>query len=408
VKGLTSNISPKTSRRWSPSANLLGWTVTCALAATLVPSTGCKEEEIETAGDLGDPCTPGDEEPCVSGLVCEARADGGENICAGPVEIRGMVIDGLDESPIEGARVLALDDTGAPVSDVAISDADGMYALPIAIPRDSDGNPATALTLTLQSSARDYKNYPSGLQPAFPVSTAEIMEVEDDPDDDTDDHLSYIENASTTIGMLPLDEADKGGFTISGRVEGEEGEGAGTLVVAEGPGGSHTVADQSGAFTIFNVQDGGYSVRGYLGGLQLTPADVTVEGADVEDVLLSLSEDGTATVSGTVNIVNAPGGALTSVVLIPSGLFNEVFEFGPVPFGLRAPEPGVAPDVSSAWTIEGVPVGTYKVIASLENDDLVRDPDTSIAGTEIVEITVGAGETIDVPDSFKVTEALAV
>src|SRR5690606_14909590 len=93
---------------------------------------------------------------------------------------------------------------------------------------------------------------------------------------------------------------------------------------------------------------------------------------------------------------------------IPSALFSEVFEFGPVPFGLRAPEPGVAPNVSSARTIPEVPAGTYTVIASLENDSLVRDPDTGIAGTEIIEITVGADELVDIAESFKATEALAV
>ena len=74
----------------------------------------------------------------------------------------------------------------------------------------------------------------------------------------------------------------------------------------------------------------------------------------------------------------------------------------------RAPSPGIAPNVSGAWTITGVPEGTYYVIASLENDLLVRDPDTNIAGTQIVEITVSAGQNFDVPDSFKITEALAV
>jgi hypothetical protein len=130
--------------------------------------------------------------------------------------------------------------------------------------------------------------------------------------------------------------------------------------------------------------------------------------ADVDGVVLELAGEITSSVSGSVSIVNAPGGSSTSVVLIPSALFSEVFEFGPVPYGLRAPEPGVAPDVSGAWTIEGVPEGTYKVIASLENDLLVRDPDTSIAGTEILEITVGSGENLDLQDGFKVTEALAV
>src|SRR5690606_39174864 len=108
------------------------------------------------------------------------------------------------------------------------------------------------------------------------------------------------------------------------------------------------------------------------------------------------------------NIVNPGDGDDTSVVLIPKALFSEVFEFGPVPFGLRAPEPGVAPNVGGAWTIAGVPAGTYKVLAAYENDCLVRDPDTGIAGTEILEITVAVGDDITLQDGFKVTGALGV
>ncbi|KIG13946.1 hypothetical protein DB30_07362 [Enhygromyxa salina] len=376
------------------------------LAAACV-TVGCTRD-LEVGGELGDACTPSDEQPCAAGLVCEPR-NGGEDpfVCAGPVELRGMVIDALDETPIAGARILALDDTGAPISDVAISDAAGNYALPISIARDADGNPATALTLTLSGSAKDYKIYPSGLQPAFPVSTAAVMPVEDDPDDDTDDHLQVIENASTTVGLLPLDDADQGGFTVMGRVAGEGDDTGGTLVVAEGGRNVYTVADRSGAFTLFNVEAGSTTVRGYRGGLQLVPESLEVN-ADVSGVVLELAGDALASVSGSVNIVNAPGGSETSVVLIPTALFNPVFEFGPVPFGLRAPEPGVAPNVSSAWTIAEVPEGSYYVIASLENDLLVRDPDTSIAGTEILQITVAAGEDLELQDSFKVTEALGV
>jgi hypothetical protein len=378
--------------------------ITCFALASL---TSCKDQELETAGEIGDPCVPEDEAPCVAGLVCEPRNDDASYVCAGPIELRGMVIDALDETPIEGARVLALDDTSAPVSDIAITDAEGRYVLPIAIPRDADGNPATALNLTLQGSAIDYQLYPSGLQPAFPVSTAEVMEVEDDPEDEADDNLSFIENASTTIALIPLEGEDLGGFTISGRINSEEA--GGTLVVAEGGAAAkHTVADASGEFVLFNIQSGDWSVNGYRGGLQITPAAVTVADADLTDVVLEVAEGGTATVSGSVNIVNADGSLATSVVLIPSSVFIDVFEFGPVPFGLRAPEPGIAPDVGGAWTIAGVPAGTYKVIAALENDFLVRDPDLNIAGTQIVEITVGAGETFTVPDSFKITEALEV
>lgn len=377
------------------------------IALASLATSGCKEQELETAGELGEPCVPEDETPCVAGLVCEPRTDDAAHICAGPIELRGMVIDALAETPIEGARVLALDDTSAPISDVAITDAEGRYTLAIAVPRDSDGNPATALTLTLQGSAADYQLYPSGLQPAFPVSTADVMEVEDDPEDEADDNLSAIENASTTIALIPLEGADLGGFTISGRVAGDEG--GGTLVIAEGAAAAkHTVADASGEFVLFNIQSGDWSVQGYRGGLQIQPAAVAVADADVADVVLEAVEGGTSTVSGSVSIVNGGDGNGTSVVLIPSSVFIDVFEFGPVPFGLRAPQPGVTPDVTGAWTIAGVPAGTYKVIASLENDFLVRDPDLNIAGTQILEITVSAGEAFDVPEGFKVTGALGV
>ncbi len=374
---------------------------------SLGTGSGCKDQELETAAELGDPCTPGDEAPCVDGLVCEPLADQQGYLCAGPIELHGMVIDALSNTPIAGARVLALDETSAPISDVAITDAEGHYALPIAIARDSEGNPASALTLTLQASALDYQLYPSGLQPAFPVSTADVIAVDDDPETTADDNLSVIENASTTVALIPLADADRGGFTISGRVASEQA--GGTLVVAEGAKAKHTVADVSGEFVLFNIQSGDWSVRGYRGGLQIEPAAVTVADADVADVVLEVGEGGTATVTGSVSIVNAPGGSVTSIVLIPSAVFIPAFEFGPVPYGLRAPEPGLAPNVSGAWTIPGVPAGTYKVIASLENDFLVRDPDLGIAGTQIVEITVDPGTgSFDVPDGFKVTEALEV
>jgi len=118
-------------------------------------------------------------------------------------------------------------------------------------------------------------------------------------------------------------------------------------------------------------------------------------------------EDGLATVDGSVNIVNAEGGLETSVVLVPVSVYNEPLERGPVPFGLRAPEPPLAPEIGGGWAIRGVPPGTYKVLAAFENDRLVRDPDENIAGTDIPEITVGESNT-NVGESFKITEALEV
>src|SRR5690606_23973717 len=120
-----------------------------------------------------------------------------------------------------------------------------------------------------------------------------------------------------------------------------------------------------------------------------------------------LSERGTTTVTGNVNIVNAAGGSVTSVVLVVESTFSDTFGRGEVPPGLRAPRSG-APDVAGSFTIEGVPDGRYVVLAAFENDLLVRDPDTNIAGTDYVTIEVDGDGSLDIADAFKVTEALAV
>lgn len=102
-----------------------------------------------------------------------------------------------------------------------------------------------------------------------------------------------------------------------------------------------------------------------------------------------------------MQIVNASGGATTSVVLAVEETFHAATARGEAPPGLRAA------NVSGAFSIAGVPDGEYVVLAAFENDGLVRDPDTSIGGTEIVHITVsGADQTIS--EGFKVTGALVV
>jgi hypothetical protein len=101
-----------------------------------------------------------------------------------------------------------------------------------------------------------------------------------------------------------------------------------------------------------------------------------------------------------VNIVNAPGGSQTSVVLVVDDTFNAALERGDVPKGLRAG------GVTGAFSVKGVPDGRYAVLAAFENDGLVRDPDPNIAGTQIPHVTV-AGGNVDA-GNFKVTGALDV
>ena len=117
---------------------------------------------------------------------------------------------------------------------------------------------------------------------------------------------------------------------------------------------------------------------------------------------------GGGSASGSVNIVNAPGGSRTSVVLIPESTFHETMVTGIVAPGLRAPEPPATPNVSGAFSITGIPAGRYVVLAAYENDGLVRDPDPNIAGTQVVHLEVSATSTSMMLDAFKITEALAI
>jgi hypothetical protein len=95
------------------------------------------------------------------------------------------------------------------------------------------------------------------------------------------------------------------------------------------------------------------------------------------------------------------------VVLVVESTFNDTFVRGEVPRGLRAPLSG-EPSITGEFSIEGVPEGSYVVLAGFENDDLVRDPDPNIAGTQIVTVDMPTpGDTVSL-DSFKITEALNV
>src|SRR6478735_6850429 len=75
------------------------------------------------SGTLGSTCNP-DQSVCKTELVC-AEASAGGHRCYEELVLRGQVEDATDGAPIEGARVMAVDEEGAPVTDVAETDAKG-------------------------------------------------------------------------------------------------------------------------------------------------------------------------------------------------------------------------------------------------------------------------------------------
>jgi hypothetical protein len=218
-----------------------------------------------------------------------------------------------------------------------------------------------------------------------------------------------LKTAITDIALIALPMDQKGLPSIAGTVHADAQSG-GVLVVAEdGMGtGYSAISDRRGAYTIFNVPAGSYTVKGYAAGLQLVPAMATVAGAALTGIDLALSTDALGTISGSINIVNPGMGNATSIVLVVASTFSDTFVRGEVPRGLRSPLSG-PPSISGAFTIADVPAGDYVVLAAFENDFLVRDPDPNIAGTQIVTVTMPSpGVDMPLSSSFKITGALPI
>jgi hypothetical protein len=344
---------------------------------------GCGSADEETPPSS---CLVVDQSGCKAGETCESIA-GGQTACFASIMLKGTVIDATAANqPIAGAHVVARDENGAAIADVAVSDANGAYALVVPAQRDPSGVPL-ATTYTLRADAAGYDPFPAGLRVALPL---DVRSATGSP--------PVLENPATKIALYPRSGTDFG--SISGTVKASHP--GGVLVVAEGGNAqSSAIADKSGAYTVFNVSPGSYELRGYAAGLSLTPASASVSaGVQTKGVDLSTSGEALGKVSGSVSIVNAPGGSVTSVVLAVESTFGETLGRGEVPRGLRVGS------VSGAFAIADVPPGKYVVLAAFENDKLVRDPDTSIGNTSTLHIAV-AGAPVDA-GNFKITEALTV
>lgn len=357
-----------------------------SLSLGTVLFAGCSDDRDQNNNKKG--CSVEAQTGCLTGLVCE-EVEGQNPTCFSPVSFKGKVIDALDALPVAGARVVARDANDAAVSPVAITAADGTYTLNVPAKRDAQGKPLGA-KLTLRADAAKYQTFPLAPRVALPI---DVNTATGEP--------PVVQNASTDIALIPLDSA-AGLGSIAGRVVVDGGldlNPAGALVVA---GGSTGVVDFKGNFVVFNVAAGtGVDVRAYAAGLQVESAAVDV-AADKETagVELHIKAEATAKVSGSVQVVNGNGFSVTSVVLALKETFVPDAARGEVPKGLRVG------NVTGAYEFVGVPDGDYIILAAFENDGLVRDPDISIGGTSILDVTIAGGASV-AKEGFKVTGALS-
>lgn len=350
--------------------------------------------------DEKDPsCKVGDASSCGSGRVCE-EVRGGAPACFAPVQVRGKVVDLLSGEPIEGARVMAEEAAGLPVGDVSITDAAGNYALSVPSVRADDKGTPVGQSLRMSAAAQDFRPFPSGLRIALPVDTSTAERIQE---------AWVVRSAGTSIGLELLPEEQRGLPSISGKVQLATGAGHREAMVAAEPATNATLptitgsTDRHGGYVLFNVAPGAYTVRAYQRGANHEPVELELADASLADVHLSLAKTPAATLRGDVAIVAATGA--TSIVLALESTFDPVLARGALLPGLRAPDPGFAPNVSGAFEIVGIPDGDYVVLAAFENDGLVRDPDPDIAGTEIQHISVRGGA-VDRSVAFKITGAI--
>lgn len=365
---------------------------------------------VLTLAACGGPteCTLDDPSSCSSSQICEAVQGREKPLCFNPVLVRGRVYDlsSTDDPPaaVSGAAVTALDENGAAVGSVATSGSDGTYAIRVPTTRADDKGTVVGRKMTLRASAKSFQTFPSGIRTAFPLDTGTAGR--------SSDALPYVlEGAATDIGLQPLEQSRQGQPSIIGTVEREAGQ-KGILVVAEQTGGSASgalstaIVDDTGHFTLFNCLPATYTLRAFSRGVNYTPVDVTVSaGQDSTGVQIHKSATATATLDGTIQIVAGTG--QTSVVLAVRSTFNATLARGEVVPGLRAPDPGTAPNLSAGgFTLAGIPDGDYAVLAGFENDGMVRDPDPGIAGTTVQFISVQGGAIVNPPDNFKITGAI--
>ena len=357
---------------------------------SLVSLVGCGSDDSLGPGDECDPHYY----YCPEGFVCAELVTGG-NRCFGELALRGEITNTSDGSAVEGAQVMVLNEEGIAVTDFARTDGMGNYDLKnVPAKRNADGSPAG--TYTLRTGAQAYQAFPSGVRAAPPIALSDATSVEG---------KYTLDSTLTHIGLIPLGVGERS--SMSGTIyDGYDDSGA--LVVARGANGVFSgFSDKSRNWTIFNLPPGDYEFRAYAVGMQIKSASATVGRDPLSGLYLGYENTvgSTTTVTGSVQLVNAPGGALTSVMLVVADTFDPLAARGEAPPGLRSPRTG-SPDVSGNFSISGVPTGRYVVLPAYENDDLVRDPDTDFVTIDVTGTSTGPkpppGPNVD----LKVTAAL--
>ncbi len=203
--------------------------------------------------------------------------------------------------------------------------------------------------------------------------------------------VSADQTQSLTVTLFADPQAATSG-TISGVVRTTDGSGlSGVLVTAGNDNGwQATSSDQNGRFKLFNVPSGQIALQGWKSGYNVAPETLSVNANQTTTNTLTATADADGRISGKVSFTSVEGTIVDITLLHPET--NQVI-------------PGLRTELQAGsfdYQIENVPNGTYQIIASLDNDDYVLDPDESVQ-QGIPMVTV---EGNDLVVDFKVTGAI--
>src|SRR5687767_12555645 len=109
---------------------------------------------LMACGKLNGPCEVNDD--CRGGQTCEVIQGEDSKFCAAPLIFTGAVFNAVDDVAIAGAQVAAVDENGAPASEIATTAADGTYQLTVSAERLNDDNRTPVGTFTLRAAASDF------------------------------------------------------------------------------------------------------------------------------------------------------------------------------------------------------------------------------------------------------------
>ena len=306
--------------------------------------------------------------------VSGCEGGGGGNDLPPQLGILKLTIVDASSDPLTGiteANILLLDGAGDPVKNYT-SGPDGIVEIPEELATGS---------YQLKISAQGFSPSPAPRVPPLPVKI-----------------LDNHQTTSITIMLNPLDSILSLG-AITGTVSDNTANGmAGALIIAETLTESYTtISAADGSYILHNVPAGTVDLTAFTGGFNfptLPGVTVNTDETTTDQNIEAISIAG-GSVTGNVNFV-AGGGAIQVDVSLLHPETREVV-------------PGVRVFTNTAdshsYKMTGIPDGHFEIIASLENDGIVIDPDESVTqGVPTVDVNAGVATPLVI--DFKATGAV--